>query len=114
MRSIIGKITESIHYSLASIRNRYPCKIVNIKQSENESLKNKILYQAVNKVNIRSSTTKDIISDSMLVEKFHPTDCVKLGFISAGEILFGDSALTLDEIKNLHKSIVDKMFKEYK
>lgn len=115
LNNAIEKITGYFSYSIASIKNRYPCKIIGIKQNNNSSnVKNEIVYQAVNKINIRKSTAKDIISDSMLIEKFHPTDGVKLGFISAGEILFDDPALTLDEIKILHRKIVEDMFKEYK
>lgn len=115
LNNAIEKITGYFSYSLASIKNRYPCKIIGIKQhGNNGNVRNDIAYQAVNKINIRKSTAKDIISDSMLIEKFHPTDGVKLGFVSAGEILFNDPTLTLEEIKSLHRKIVEDMFKEYK
>jgi len=111
LTNAIGKITGYFNYSLASIKNRYPCKIVSLKRNANT--KTEVTFQAVNKINIRKSTAKDIISDTMLIEKFRPTDGVMLGFISAGEILFSDPTMTLSEIKNLYFKIVDDMSKEY-
>jgi hypothetical protein len=46
-----------------------------------------------------------------LVEKFHPTDCIKIGFFAAGE-LFLKNNFSSEEIQLKFKKISDEMLKE--
>lgn len=84
MLKIIKNMVNKYHYSVASIKNRYPCKIINVKDIDSFSKESIITYQAVTKLNVRKSTVKIILDDPGLLEKFHPTDAVKLGFIAFG------------------------------
>ena len=110
MPNIISNIKDRFYYTLESIKNRYPCKIIKIKNIENLG-EARIIYRAVTKYNIRECSAKDIIDDPLLLEKFHPTDCIKLSFLAAGEILL-KKVNSLDEAKDLYKKIISEMFKD--
>lgn len=111
MPKFINNIKNRFHYTLESIKNRYPCQIIKVKNIENLDETPIITYRAVTKYNIRKCTTKDIIEDSLLLEKFHPTDGVRLSFLAAGEILL-KNVNSLDEAKELYKKIISEMFKD--
>lgn len=104
----IENLKNRFYYSLESIKNRYPCKIIKIKNSENYNKKSSILFQAVTK--IRESTIFEILEDALLIEKFHPTDAVKLGSLSAGEILLKESR-SIEEAQNKYQQILKGMLK---
>lgn len=108
MRRILSKITGRVYYSLASIKNRYPCRLVKIDQNISSNQNSQVTYQAINKINIRTEDIQEIISDAVLLEKFHPTDCVKMGFISCGDILFNNCS-DIEELKALYKKIAKEM-----
>lgn len=111
MEKFIQKIKNRFYYSIESIKNRYPCKIIKIKLSNNLKDNSIITYQAVTKLNVREATAKDILDDPLLIEKFHPTDCVKLSFLAAGEILLNKSK-NIEEAKEIYKHIILEMFKD--
>lgn len=109
MLNIIKRIVNQYHYSIASIKNRYPCKIIDIKDVCNFSKETIITYQAVTKLNVRKCSPKKILDDPILLEKFHPTDGVKLGFIAFGEILLKEN-ISMDEARLLFNKIAKNMF----
>lgn len=111
MKQLIQKIINQYHYSIESVKNRYPCKIIFIKLFKNFEKAAEIKYIAATKTNIRTSKIQDILNDPLLVEKFHPTDGVKLGFLSVGEIIFKDD-LTIDELRKLYLKIIQNMFED--
>lgn len=74
------KIKDKIHYALQSVRNRYPCKIVNIKNYDTTSKESVVVFQSVKAFNISTLTLRSLMEDPLLLEKFHPSDAVKLGF----------------------------------
>lgn len=108
MKKIFSGIINRYHYAIESIKNRYPCKIIAVSDTNDYDKIAKIKYQAVTKINVRTSTAKDILDDPLLVEKFHPTDGVKLGFLACGEILLKDSA-TIDEAREKFQKIIHQM-----
>ena len=108
MKNIFSGLINRYHYTVESIKNRYPCKIIAVSHGEGQDKPAKIKYQAATKINIRISTAKDILDDPLLVEKFHPTDGVKLGFLACGEILLKDCA-TVDEAKERFQKIIQQM-----
>lgn len=108
MKKIFSGIINRYHYAMESIKNRYPCKIIAVSDVKAYGRSAKVKYQAVTKINIRTSTVKDMLDDSLLVEKFHPTDGVKLGFLACGELLLKDCS-TLDEAKEKFHTIIEKM-----
>ena len=111
MAGIFKKLINKYHYSIESIKNRYPCKIIEIKNLTEFNEITEIKYIAATKLNIRTATARDILSDPLLVEKFHPTDGVKLGFLACGEILLKDN-ISIEEARNLYLVITNQMFQE--
>lgn len=109
--SILGKVKNKFTYSVESIKNRYPCKLIKIKNHTDFNQKTLATYRAVTRFNLRELTLEEILNDQMIVEKFHPTDAVKLGFLSAAEIfLKNDKSIT--EIRQDYQKIVTNMFKD--
>ncbi|MBA2650118.1 MAG: hypothetical protein H0U75_11125 [Legionella sp.] len=109
MANLFKKFINRYHYSLESIKNRYPCKMIFVKNIVDFDKKTEIQYIAASKVNIRTSSVQDILDDPLLIEKFHPTDGVKLGFLACGEIFFKNN-ITMDESKKLYLKILNHMF----
>ncbi|OGT31566.1 MAG: hypothetical protein A3E87_00240 [Gammaproteobacteria bacterium RIFCSPHIGHO2_12_FULL_35_23] len=113
MKDLFNKLKDRLYYSAESIKNRYPCRIIRIK---NELVMNKtthIIYQAVTKLNLRELALKELVNDPLLIEKFHPTDCIKLGFLSAGELLI-KNATNLEEARENYRRIIKDMFTDLK
>ena len=111
MKKIFENLKNKFYYSAESIKNRYPCKIIKIKDHLNLNKDTKITYQAVTRLNLRESHVEDILNDQMIVEKFHPTDAVKLGFLAAGEILFKNTK-SIEEIRQDYEKIISSMFRD--
>ena len=109
---MINNLSNKICYKLESIKNRYPCKIIKIKNCFQEKSKTSIIFQAVNRFNLRDMKLEEILNDPLLVEKFHPTDCIKMGFLAAGEILNSDNHSNT-QAKQEFRSIFKKMFENY-
>jgi hypothetical protein len=96
---------------MESIRNRYPCKIIGVANLNDFSKKTSITYQAATKINIRTSLTKDVLDDPLLVEKFHPTDCIRLSFLAFGELILSGE-LSIEEAKERYNKISQSMFED--
>jgi len=109
--SVLNKIMNKYHYAVESIKNRYPCKIIEISNINVFDKSTAIKYQAASKLHIRTATAQDILKDPLLVEKFHPTDGVKLGFIACGEILLNDN-VTIEQARKFYVEIANRMFHE--
>lgn len=111
MTSLLRKVKNKFTYSVESIRNRYPCKLIKIKNHTDFDKKTLVTYRAVTRFNLRELTLEEILNDPMVVEKFHPTDAVKIGFMSAAEIfLKNDKSIT--EIRQDYQKIATNMFKD--
>jgi hypothetical protein len=110
VRKVIERIKNYFYYMGDSIKNRYPCRIVKIKGHLTWMENTSITYQAGSKFNLRELRIDEILEDQMIVEKFHPTDCVKLGFLSASEILLKNEK-TIHEIRRDYEKIARNMFK---
>lgn len=93
-------------YSTEVIKNRYPCKIAgyrNLKAPKDTT----ILYCVLEKKdNAYEISTRALLEDRKLLEKFHPEDAVRLGFISCGDILFSEDT---DEWQQKYHEVVDKI-----
>ncbi len=111
MAGLFKKLINRYHYSLESIKNRYPCKIIDVKNLDDFSALTEIKYLAATKINIRTATAQSILDDPLLVEKFHPTDGVKLGFLACGEILLKED-ISLEEARKLYLVITNHMFQD--
>lgn len=111
MNSVLSKISNRYHYAMESIRNRYPCKIVGVTNIDTFEKKTKVTFQAATKNNIRTSLVKDIIEDPLLVEKFHPTDSIRLSFVAFGELILSDT-LSIEEARERYNKISKNMFQD--
>ena len=110
MKNVVEKLKNKFCYSIESIKNRYPCKLIKVKNHDIFDKKTIVTYQAVSRFNLREATLENILNDPMIVEKFHPTEAVKLGFLSAGEILLKNDK-SPEAIKNDYLKIIASMFK---
>jgi hypothetical protein len=63
MLNVINKFRNSYYYAVESIKNRYPCKIVKVKNLNNSKSKINIIYQAVTRLNINEISLEELISD---------------------------------------------------
>lgn len=111
MAHLFKKLINRYHYSMESIKNRYPCKIIGVKNLSDFSKPTEIQFLAATKINVRTSTTQAILDDPLLVEKFHPTDGVKLGFLACGEILLKENS-SIEEARRLYLLIINHMFQD--
>lgn len=107
MYQLYEKIINTCHYASESIKNRYPCKIIKVNISK--FAPSEIQYMAASKINIRQSTVKDLLDDPCLVEKFHPTDGIKLGFLAFGEIIL-DKSSSIEQAKKHFLEIANQLF----
>jgi hypothetical protein len=112
MRNIITRLKNKFIYSAESIKNRYPCKIIKVKDHLSQEKATKVTYQAVTRFNLRESRIDEILDNPMIIEKFHPTEGVKLGFLAAGEILL-KGGKSIEEIKQEYEKIILKMFNDH-
>jgi hypothetical protein len=80
LEAIINIDIESYLISLIS-RNKYPFKLVGYK-SLNKTI---IIYTIFGKRDGYQKTLNSLINTNSVLDKFHPTEAVKFGFISAGE-----------------------------
>lgn len=109
MINFFKKLKDKAYYSIESIKNRYPCKIVKVDNLVNFKKPAKITYQAVTRFNVSYSSIEAILNDKMIIEKFHPTDGVKMGFLAAGEILLKQHE-SLEQAKLTYTKIIEQMF----
>ena len=108
---ILEKLKQKFHYSLESIKNRYPCKLIEVTAASDFTKEAIVSFRAVTRINIRKATLPEMLDDPMLIEKFHPTEAVKLGFLSAGEILLKNSK-DLEEAKSIYQKILNNMLND--
>jgi hypothetical protein len=90
---LIGKY----QYIHSSKRNSYRCKLVGEKPSpeENNTI---IIYRILGKRDIFEISIRKLLENPELLSQFHPTEAVKFGAISMGDVLFD-----LDETKRKDK-----------
>lgn len=111
MRKMFDYVKNKSIYFLESIKNRFPCRLVKIQHLIEMDKKIIITYQAATKLNIRKTNIRDLMEDNLLIEKFHPTDCIKLGFLAASEILLKESR-SFEEAKENYKKAASSMFQD--
>ena len=82
---MINKLKNQInklYYTVASFRNRYPCKIVEIKHYNLER-QPIVKYQTLSRFHLYEATLREISMDKALLEKFHPQDTWKIGYLTS-------------------------------
>ena len=93
------------HYMFASIKNRFPCRIIGEKNIY-EKRDTTIIYNILTKITPYEITVKKLLNDPLLLEKFSSQDAVKLGFIACGDIMFN---LPENERLEKYREITQKM-----
>lgn len=74
-------------------KNIYPCRLVGGKP-DNVTNGTKIIFTVLGKREGYDTTLSDLISNKDLLNKFHPTEAVKFGFIHMGDTQLGPMGLT--------------------
>ena len=77
----------SIYYYFATHRNQYYCKLIGEKLNPQEKSNTIILYRLLGKRDIFEISIRELLDNRDLLEKFHPTEAVKLGAIAMGDML---------------------------
>lgn len=91
-----------------SMRNRYPCLLIGEKHLHD---KNKTVIQYIIKSKrdtVYEISIEELLNDPMLIEKFHPTQAVKIGCIAMDDILYSTPE---DQRKQKYRSIMYQMLK---
>ncbi len=100
---LLRNIQNALIYAVTAIKNRYPCKIDTF-HLFTKSKPTEIEYRVLNRFDARTSSIHDIVLNNSLLEKFHPSDALKLGVILAGDMLFKDNgSITYEELHEKYK-----------
>lgn len=82
--------TNEDYLDIAVMRNSYPCKLVGGK-TDRKQIRTIITYIIWGKRDGHEKSLKHLINDKELIQKFHPTEAIKFGFIFSGDSLFSHS-----------------------
>lgn len=85
------------HLSSVIIENKYQCKLVAGKSSPSGD-DTIITFTMLGKREGYEKLLQKLLSDKKLLEKFHPTEAIKFGFIARGDFTFG-----LPEMEKIEK-----------
>ena len=85
--NFLSNAVNSFYYYTAARANRYPCKLVGEKLTDDAKTTH-IIYRIVGKKGIHEISIPDLLDDEKLLARFHPTEAVKFGAIAVGDVLF--------------------------
>lgn len=90
LKSKLNYIFGASVYAIESIKNRYPCQVIDIKQQN--KISNSIIRYCVlgKKENAHNIPVRELLDDKKLLEKFHPSDALLIGFICFGDIILSE------------------------
>lgn len=104
----IKNYTQFSSYSMLSLRNRYPCLLVGEKHLYDKQT-TIIQYVIKSKRNtVYEISIEELLNDPLLIEKFHPTQAVKIGCIAMGDILY---TIPEDQQRQKYQAIMSNMLK---
>ena len=109
MKQLIEHLKNKTIYSLACIKNRYPCKLMRVKNLFSEKNHASVVYKIAIKFNFVESGISEILDNPDIIEKFHPMDGVKLGFLAASDILLKEFT-TIGEARKKYNNIANNLF----
>lgn len=82
---MIENIINWIKNVFSSDELRYSCVLVGEKYNDkNETI---IVYRIRNRPDVYETSLEELVTSPWIIEKFHPTDALKLGIIVCGDIL---------------------------
>jgi len=99
-------LLNSISNIFGNTRREYPVKIVGERFCKNNT-ETVILYRISPKKEAFEMPLKELLEDAILIEKIHPYQAVKLGFMACGEIMFNYK--DGEDQKRKYQEIVKKM-----
>lgn len=93
-------------YKMMSVQNRYPCMLIGEKHLYD--CKTTIIQYVVKSKRdvVYEINIDELLNDPLLIEKFHPTQAVKIGCIAMGNILYSTPET---EIKQKYEHIMENM-----
>ncbi len=100
-----GLIPAATFYHFSSIKNRYPCRVTaeRIDSTTQETI---VVYRVSPRKDEFEIKLKSLLDQPLLIEKFHPTEAIRLGFMAFGEIFFNQPKETAYQ---QYQDIVKKM-----
>jgi hypothetical protein len=114
---LFKRVNNFFSYASASIKNRYPCKIEEILYLYDLTQDTQIQYRVLTRFDVRIQTIQEILLDPLLIEKFHPSDGARFGFIAAADLLLKkrspNATIQVNELLKEYKAVGDKMFCDY-
>lgn len=102
-----GTLSAATSYHYLSIKNRYPCRVV----GERVDPKNRgtvVIYKVLPKKEEFEINLRDLLDQPLLIEKFHPTEAIRLGFMAFGDLFFNQ---TKEKAFTEYQNIIEKMSK---
>lgn len=107
LSSRVKSTSNQLAYAQASIRNRFPCKIISIEKQHSTTT---ITYCILGKKNnVHTISIESLLDDPLLIEKFSPKDNVIIGYIVCGDLILH---LTNEE-QHTHYNETLKQLMEY-
>ncbi|HSW68655.1 MAG TPA: hypothetical protein VLI69_00675 [Gammaproteobacteria bacterium] len=82
-----NSIDEENYLDLAVRENKYPCKLVASKTTHKKNCTT-IVFTILGKREGHEKSLSSLLADNELLEKFHPTEAIKFGFIDFGDSKF--------------------------
>ncbi len=89
-------------FDLSILKNTYPCKLVGGKLNR-INMNTIIIFTILGKRDGHEKPLRELIMNKDFIEKFHPIDAIKFGFISLGDRLFKFSEI--EKIESLKKDL---------
>lgn len=108
MKNQLSKISNTCVYFLSTMKNRYPCRILEIYL--NNEKKYCARFKAGGKFSSIDMEICELTKDSALIEKFHPLESMQLGFLSTYNLLFSDSQ---ENVSQDYKKILNNIMENY-
>ncbi|NNM59198.1 MAG: hypothetical protein HKM04_05225 [Legionellales bacterium] len=98
-----------IHYQMENRKNQYQCQLIGEKINASDKVNTVLIFRMMGKRDIHEIPVDKLLEDKTLVEKFCPTDGVKIGIIAMGDMLLNEENQT-KAIQKIEK-IKKQMFK---
>lgn len=102
---VLGLFPAATTYQCLSIKNRYPCRVVG-ERIHSDTQETVVIYKITPRKEEFEISLKELLNQPLLIEKFHPTEALRLGFMAFGEIFFNQPK---DAAYAKYQDIIKKM-----
>ena len=100
-----GLASMATPYHFLSIKNRYPCRIT-AERIDPLTQETNVVYRVSPRRDEFEIKLKSLLDQPLLIEKFHPTETIRLGFMAFGDIFFNQSK---EDAHKQYQHIIQKM-----